>query len=41
MSDAPFSPADSGHHQVAPFLVAVAIAVLTLAVSLVVTGLPH
>ena len=41
MSAARFSPADSGHNQVAPFVVALLIAVVTLVVSLVVTGLPH
>ncbi len=41
MSAAQFSPANSGHNHVAPFVIAVAIAVLTLAVSLVFTGLPH
>ncbi len=41
MSAARFSPADSGHNQVTPFLVALAIAAVTLVVSLAVTGLPH
>jgi len=35
------SSADSGHHHVAPFVLAVAIAAATLALSLVLAGLPH
>lgn len=41
MSAAAFSAADSGHNHVAPFVVALVIAAVTLAVSLVFTGLPH
>ena len=33
--------ADSGHHHVAPFVLAVAIAAATLALSLMLAGLPH
>jgi len=34
-------PADSGHHHLAPFVLAVAIAAATLAVSLMLAGLPR
>ncbi len=33
--------ADSGHHHVAPLVLAVAIAAATLALSLMLAGLPH
>ena len=41
MSAARFSAADSGHNHVVPFVIALVIAGLTLAVSLAITGLPH
>ena len=34
-------PADSGHHHVAPFVLAVAVAAVTLALALMLAGLPH
>lgn len=41
MSATRYSAADSGHNHIAPFVIALVIAALTLAVSLAVTGLPH
>jgi hypothetical protein len=41
MSLAHASQADSGHNHVRPLVFAVAIAVVTLLVSLAFTGLPH
>lgn len=41
MSAARFCEADTGHHHVVPFLIAVALSALVLAVSLALTGLPH
>ena len=41
MSATQFPAGDSGHDHVVPFLVAVAIAAVSLVVSLLFTGLPH